>query len=142
MSFLPHKWPKRFAYTQQLTYSVIPWWNCKTKTNPKHHQPFWKHNGQKMPMFLNKLKTKLIGQHNGQKTPIHKILYQNHSNEIHINEIGGRWKTQFFWVGHFGFLFDWIFLLHFYLNKSQINGVAWMGLNFMITMISRKIRGL
>jgi hypothetical protein len=26
-------------------------------------------------MFLKKLKTKLIGQHNGRKTPIHEILY-------------------------------------------------------------------
>ena len=26
-------------------------------------------------MLLNKLKTKLIGQHNGRKTPIHEILY-------------------------------------------------------------------
>ena len=26
-------------------------------------------------MLLNNLKTKLIGQHNGRKTPIHEILY-------------------------------------------------------------------
>ena len=41
--------------------------------------------------------------------------------------IGSRWKTRFFWLGHFDF-FN-IFLPYPYLNQSQINGVACMGLN-------------
>ena len=47
---------------------------------------------------------------------------------------GGDWKTQFFWVGHF-------FLLHSYLNKSQINGYQGWDEILMITLISSKNLG-
>ena len=56
----------------------------------------------------------------------------------------GGWKTQFFWFGHFLIFFfqkKIIFLLHSYLNQSQINGVAWMGLNFYDYLDFQKIRG-
>ena len=54
-----------------------------------------------------------------------------------VLRIGGHWKTMFFWVGHFDFL-----LLHSYLNQSQINGVAWMGLNFYDYHDFQKIHGI
>ena len=44
---------------------------------------------------------------------------------------GGGWKTHFFWVNNLDFFFfkkiNW---LHSYLDQSQINEVAWKGLNF------------
>jgi hypothetical protein len=46
------------------------------------HQSFRQHNGRKTQIFvplrfLTNLKAKLIGQHNGLKTPIHEILYKH-----------------------------------------------------------------
>ena len=48
---------------------------------------------------------------------------------------GGGWKTQFFWVGHFDFL------LHSYLNQSQINEYQGWNKILMITLISNKKLG-
>ena len=40
---------------------------------------------------------------------------------------GGGWKIKVFWAGHFDFFFSkFFFLLHSYLNQSQINGVVWL----------------
>ena len=48
-----------------------------------------------------------------------------------ILRIGDFEKTQFFWVGHFGF-----FLLHFHENHSKVLGYQEWGEIFLITLVS------
>ena len=75
--FLPQK---RFAYTQ-LTYLVsyldgnVKQKQTQNTTNHSDSTMQWTKNTDFLKsMFLNKLKTKLIGQRNVQKTPIREIL--------------------------------------------------------------------
>ena len=50
--------------------------------------------------------------------------------QINIENCWSLKNSALFWVRHFGIFFVKFFLPYFYLNQSQINGVALMRLNF------------